>query len=210
MTILVLIGRFFEIIWEMYHGRISLNSVFLLLLVNFVSWFKLELMFIYIPHRKYQVKPHSSPWFSAACAAAIGYRNHFFYLYQKDNSSDSKVKFREASNCCKKVLEATILIKQKSALLPRNLALRTFAELLIVFPTKVNLLYFLYSTAQRCCHLHLLEQNCFGENFSNSQDVQKSHDEPWFVKVIWSWLYSSGGSKELWAWTFLHTSWTLQ
>ena len=23
---------------------------------------------VYIPHRKYQVKPHSSPWFSAACA----------------------------------------------------------------------------------------------------------------------------------------------
>ena len=37
---------------------------------------------VYIPHRKYQVKPHSSPWFSAACAAAIVHRNHFFRLYQ--------------------------------------------------------------------------------------------------------------------------------
>ena len=26
---------------------------------------------VYIPHCKYQVKPHSSPWFSAAYAAAI-------------------------------------------------------------------------------------------------------------------------------------------
>ena len=26
---------------------------------------------VYIPHRKCQVKSHSSPWFSAACAAAI-------------------------------------------------------------------------------------------------------------------------------------------
>ena len=26
---------------------------------------------VYIPHRKYQVKPHSSPWFSPAYAAAI-------------------------------------------------------------------------------------------------------------------------------------------
>ena len=26
---------------------------------------------VYIPHRKYQIKPHSSPWFSAACAAAM-------------------------------------------------------------------------------------------------------------------------------------------
>ena len=37
---------------------------------------------VYIPHHKYQVKPHSSPWFSAACAAASVHRNHFFHLYQ--------------------------------------------------------------------------------------------------------------------------------
>ena len=37
---------------------------------------------VYIPHRKYQVKSHSSPWFSAACTAAIVHRNHFFHLYQ--------------------------------------------------------------------------------------------------------------------------------
>ena len=36
---------------------------------------------VYIPHRKYQVKPHLSPWFPAACAAAIIHRNHFFCLY---------------------------------------------------------------------------------------------------------------------------------
>ena len=61
---------------------------------------------VYIPHQKYQVKTHSSPWFSAACAAAIVHRNPFFRLYQKDKSSEPKVKFRQASNCCKKVLEA--------------------------------------------------------------------------------------------------------
>ena len=26
---------------------------------------------VHIPHRKYEVKPNSSPWVSAACAAAI-------------------------------------------------------------------------------------------------------------------------------------------
>ena len=57
---------------------------------------------VYIPHRKYQVKLHSFSWFSAACAAAIIHRNHFFCLYQKDKSSDSKVKFRQASNRYKK------------------------------------------------------------------------------------------------------------
>ena len=48
---------------------------------------------VYIPHHKYQVKPDSSPWFSAACAAAIVHRNHFFRLYQQNKSSESKVKF---------------------------------------------------------------------------------------------------------------------
>ena len=69
----------------------------------------LPLIDAYIPHRKYQVRPHSSPWFSAACAAAITHRNHFFHLHQREKSSDSKVKFRQASNNCKKVLEAAEL-----------------------------------------------------------------------------------------------------
>ena len=40
---------------------------------------------VYIPHCKYQVKPHSSPWFSAACAAAIVHRNHFFVCTKRIN-----------------------------------------------------------------------------------------------------------------------------
>ena len=81
----------------------------LLLLVNFVSGFRLELIYTYIPHRKYQVKPHASPWFLAACVAAIIHRNHIFRFYQKNKSSESKVKFRQASNHCKRVLEAAKL-----------------------------------------------------------------------------------------------------
>ena len=63
---------------------------------------------VYIVHRKH-VKPHSSPWFSAACAAVIPYRNHFFRLYQQNKSSESNVKFRQASNRCKRFLEAAKL-----------------------------------------------------------------------------------------------------
>ena len=63
---------------------------------------------VYIPHRTFQVKPHSSLWFLAACAAAIAHKDHFFCLYQKDKSA-SKVNFRQASNCCKRVLEAAKL-----------------------------------------------------------------------------------------------------
>ena len=46
MTIPMLIGTIFVIVLEMFHGRISLNSVLLLLLVNFVSMFRLELIYI--------------------------------------------------------------------------------------------------------------------------------------------------------------------
>ena len=50
---------------------------------EFCEWVQVETD-VYIPHIKYQVKSHSSPWFSAACAAGIVHRNHFFHLYQKD------------------------------------------------------------------------------------------------------------------------------
>ena len=46
MTILVPIGTVFVIIWEMFHRRISLNSVLLLLMVHFESALRLELMYI--------------------------------------------------------------------------------------------------------------------------------------------------------------------
>ena len=75
---------------------------------EFCQWVRVGID-VYIPHRKYQVKPHSYPWFSAACAAAIAHRNHFFRLYQKDKSSGSKVKFRQASNRYKRVLEVAKL-----------------------------------------------------------------------------------------------------
>ena len=75
---------------------------------EFCEWFQAGID-VYIPHRKYDVKSHSTLWFSASCAATIVHRNHFFRLYQKDKSSDSKVKFRQASNLCKRVLEAAKL-----------------------------------------------------------------------------------------------------
>ena len=90
---------------------------------EFCEWVQVGID-VYIPHRKYQVKPHLSPWFSAACAAAIVYRTHFFRLYQKDKSSESKVKFRQASNHCKRVLEAAKLVyanKTKDSIISQKL-----------------------------------------------------------------------------------------
>ena len=64
---------------------------------------------VYIPHCKYQVKLYSSPWLSAACAAAIVHRNPIFCLHQLNKSPKSKLKSRKASNSCKRVLEAAKL-----------------------------------------------------------------------------------------------------
>ena len=57
---------------------------------------------VYVSYGKCQIRPHSSTWFSAACAAAKVYRNYIFRLYLKDKSSVCKVKFRQSSNCWKR------------------------------------------------------------------------------------------------------------
>ena len=95
---------------------------------EFCEWVQVGIG-VYIPHRKYQVKPHSSPWFSAAYAAVIVHRNHFFRLYQQNKSSESKVKFRQASNLCKRVLEAAKLAyatKTKESITSQKLGSRDF------------------------------------------------------------------------------------
>ena len=142
----------------MFHGRISSNLVLLLLLVNFVSGFRLELMYISLV-----VSIMSSvTYLHGFRLFVLVHRNHFFHLYQQ-KKPEFKVKFRYISNRCKKVPESAKLayaIKTKSPSLPRNLAVETFSELLILLltnSTKVNLLYLLYSTVRRCCLLHLIK-----------------------------------------------------
>ena len=47
---------------------------------EFCEWVQVGID-VYVSHRKYQVKPDSSPWFSAPCAAAIVHRSHFFRFF---------------------------------------------------------------------------------------------------------------------------------
>ena len=98
---------------------------------EFCEWIQVGID-VYIPHRKYQVKPHSSPWFSAPCAAAIVHRNHFFRLCQQNKSSASKIKLRQASNRCKRVLEAAKLAyatKTKESITSQKLGSRDFWQI---------------------------------------------------------------------------------
>ena len=98
---------------------------------EFCEWVQVGIN-VYIPHHKYQVKPHSSPWFSGACAAAIVHRNHFFHLYQQNKSFESKVEFRQASNHCKRVLEAAKLAygtKTKESITSQKLGFHDFWQI---------------------------------------------------------------------------------
>ena len=74
----------------------------------------------------------SSKMFSAACAAAIVHRNHFFRLYLQNKSSESKIKFRQASNHCKRVLEAAKVVyatKTKKPITSQKLGSRDFWQI---------------------------------------------------------------------------------
>ena len=54
-----------DVPWEDFF-KLSASTV----VSEFCEWIQVAID-VYIPHHKYQVNPHSSPWFSAACAAAI-------------------------------------------------------------------------------------------------------------------------------------------
>ena len=69
MTILMLIGslcdRLRDVSWEDISKLSACAAA-----SEFCEWVQVGID-VYIPHGKYQVKPHTTPWFSAACAAAI-------------------------------------------------------------------------------------------------------------------------------------------
>ena len=140
---------------------------------EFCEWVQVGID-VYISHRKYQVKPHSSPWFSAACAAAIVHRNR---LYQQNQSSESKVKFSQASNRCKRVLEATKLAyatKTKESITSQKLGSRDFWRIAnsvtnkgrSAIPPLFNGLEVLSSTSDKA--------KLFAKNFSKNSNLDDS------------------------------------
>ena len=136
---------------------------------KFCEWVQLGID-VYIPHRKYQAKPHS--WFSIACVADIVLRNYFFCLYQQNKSSESKVKFRQAINSYKRALEAAKLLyanSTKESILFQKLGSRGFRPMANKVLNKGKSLYLLHSTAQRCCGSKL-----FAENFSKNSKFDDS------------------------------------
>ena len=142
-----------DIPWEDIIKRCASAAI-----TEFCQWAQVGID-VYISYRKLQAKLHSSPWFSAAFATVIAHGNPFFCLNQGNKSYASKVKFRQASNRCKRVLQATKLFYAKKP--KENLALVTFGELFVVLSTKVNML----CIPSLCCLLDLIKQNCFLKTF---------------------------------------------
>ena len=109
---------------------------------EFCEWIQVGIN-VYIPHCKYQINPHSSPWFSTAGAAGIVHRNHLFRLF--GTNIESKGKFRQASNCYKSVFETAKLAyanKTNESITSHKLGSQDFWQIVIVLSAKLNLLYF--------------------------------------------------------------------
>ena len=107
----------------------------------------------------------------------IVHRNHFFHLYQKDKSSESKVKFRQVSNCCKRVLEAGKLAyanKTKESITSQKLGSRDFWRIAnsvlnkgkSAIPPLFNGLEVLSSASDKA--------KLFAENFSKNSNLDDS------------------------------------
>ena len=145
-----------------------------------------------IPHGKYQVKPHTSPWFSAACAVAIVNRNHFFRLYQKDKSSESKVKFRKVSSRCKRVFESakpSYVNKIKEPITSLKLGSRDFWRIANSVLNKGKSA--ITSSIQRPINLSSGSNKAklIAENFSKNSNIDDSGISlPVFLSIIFLYL----------------------
>ena len=123
---------------------------------------------------KYQVKPHLSPWFSAACAAAKVHRKHFCRLYQQNKSSESKVRFRQTSNVAKgflKLPNLCMLIKQKELINSQKLGSQNFwriaSSVLSKGKSAIPPLY----NGLEALSFASDKRNLFAENFSENSNL---------------------------------------
>ena len=148
---------------------ISLISVLLLLLVDCVSRFRLELMHISLIASIMSNLTHFHG-FQQLVLLSYFIEITFFVCTKRINLNlkQNSNRLVIVAKGFLKLPNLHMLLKQKSPSLLRNLAHRTFGKLPIVFSTKVNLLYLLYLTAHSCYLLHLIKQNCSLKTSKNS------------------------------------------
>ena len=113
---------------------------------EFCEWVQVAID-VYIPHRKYQVKPHSCPWFLAACAAAKRVLEAAKVAYA--NKTKESITFQKLGSRVFWRIANSVLSKGKSAI-P---AICNGLEALPSAPDKAKL---------------------FAENFSNNSNLDDS------------------------------------
>ena len=104
----MLTGMTSVIMWEMFHGGISLNLVLLLLLVNVASGLRLELTYLSLILNIRSNLTHFHGFQLLVLLLQL-MEITFFGLHQPNESSKSTINFWETINDCKKVLDATKL-----------------------------------------------------------------------------------------------------
>ena len=172
MTILVLIGMVFVITWEMFHGRVSLNSVLLLLLVNFVSGFRLELMYISLIVSIRSNFTYPMVFRSLCCCMFMEIT--FFVCTNRINLLNLKQSSGRLVIVAKGFLNLPnlhMLLKQKGPSLPRNLALGTFLNIVLnkgksAIPPLFNRPEVLSSASDK--------SKLFAKNFSKNSNINGS------------------------------------
>ena len=151
------------IIWEMFHGRMSLDSVLLLPLVNFVSGFRLGLMHISLIE-----SIRSSLIHLHGCQLLAQLRQFveitFFISTNRlnlQNPKQSSCRLGIVAKGFLKLPNLHMIIKQKSPSLPRNLDFWQINNNVLNKSKSAIPLF----NAQECCLLHLIKQNCLLKTF---------------------------------------------
>ena len=102
LTLQCLISRFFSIIFLSTSVALNILS-FHQLFHDFENFMSLFGHFQFWAHTYFLEV--ICPRYAPSCLCCCHNRNHFF-LHKQNKSSESKGKFRQASNCCRRVLKA--------------------------------------------------------------------------------------------------------
>ena len=112
-----------------------------------------------------------------ACTAAVVHRNQSFCFYQQNKSSEVRVKFRQAGNCCKSVFEGAKLVyanKTKDVISLQTLGSQDFCRIANSFINKCKSVIVLLFNSLDVLSSALDKVNLFPKTFSKNSYLDDS------------------------------------